>query len=80
MNTKLTLRIDEELIKVAKKHAAVTGKSVSRMVADYFILLDKMTSADSIQLTPIVRSLKGSLKCTQIDESEYKKYIEEKHA
>jgi len=41
MNTKLTLRLEEELIKSAKNHANIIGKSVSQMVADYFYLLDK---------------------------------------
>ena len=35
MNTKLTLRLDEELIKSAKIHASQYGKSVSQMVADW---------------------------------------------
>ena len=38
VNTKLTLRLDDELIASAKRHSAKAGKSVSRMVADYFAL------------------------------------------
>jgi hypothetical protein len=34
--TKLTLRMDERLIEVAKRHAAARETSVSRMVAAYF--------------------------------------------
>lgn len=40
MNTKLTLRLEENLIKAAKRHAGTLGKSVSQMVADYFYLLE----------------------------------------
>ncbi len=79
MNTKLTLRLEEKLIRSAKNHANITGKSVSQMVADYFYLLDKKSLKKNIQLTPIVRSLKGSLKNTNIDESDYKSYIEDKY-
>ena len=79
MNTKLTLRLEEELIKVAKNHANLTGKSVSQMVADYFYLLDKKSSKKKVQLSPIVKSLKGSLKNTEIDESDYKSYLEDKY-
>ena len=79
MNTKLTLRLEEELIKVAKNHANLTGKSVSQMVADYFYLLDKKSSKKKVQLSPIVKSLKGSLKNTDIDESDYKSYLEDKY-
>ena len=79
MNTKLTLRLDDELIKSAKNHANIIGKSVSQIVADYFYLLDKKSLKKPIQLTPIVKSLKGSLKNTNIDESDYKSYLEDKY-
>jgi hypothetical protein len=36
METKLTLRLDEGLIKSAKKEARHRGTSLSQMVADYF--------------------------------------------
>ena len=79
MNTKLTLRLDEKLIKSAKNHATTSGKSVSQMVADYFALLDKKPLTDPTQLTPIVKSLKGALKNTSVDETDYKTYLEEKY-
>jgi len=79
MNTKLTLRLEAELIKSAKKHAKDIGKSVSQMVADYFYLLDNKSSNEPVQITPIVKSLKGSLKISDIDEIDYKKYLEEKY-
>ncbi len=79
MNTKLTLRLEEELIKSAKNHANTIGKSVSQMVADYFYLLDKKSSKKPIRLPPIVKSLKGSLKNADIDERDYKSYLEEKY-
>ncbi len=79
MNTKLTLRLEEELIKSAKNHANLVGKSVSQMVADYFYLLDKKSLKETVHLSPIVKSLKGSLKNTDIDESDYKSYLEDKY-
>ncbi|MDL1984388.1 MAG: DUF6364 family protein, partial [Deltaproteobacteria bacterium] len=45
MNSKLTLRLDEDLIQSAKSYSAKTGKSVSKIVADYFALIDKKLSA-----------------------------------
>ncbi|MDA3791512.1 MAG: DUF6364 family protein [Desulfobacula sp.] len=79
MNTKLTLRLDENLIKSAKNYANISGKSVSQMVADYFYLLDIKTIKKPEQLGPIVKSLKGSLKDADLDESDYKKYLEDKY-
>lgn len=79
MNTKLTLRLDENLIKSAKKHASISGKSVSQMVADYFYFLNKSGIKKSAQLTPIVKSLKGSLKAKDLNEADYKRYLEDKY-
>ncbi len=41
MNTKLTLRMDDNLIESAKEHAAKTGKSVSRIGADLFEIIKR---------------------------------------
>ncbi len=79
MNTKLTLRLDEELIKSAKIYASQYGKSVSQMVADYFYLLDKKHSGEPTGLPPIVKSLKGSLRGANIDEDDYKSHLEDKY-
>ena len=39
MGTKLTLRMDDNLIASAKEYSARTGKSVSRIVADFFEII-----------------------------------------
>ncbi len=79
MITKLTLRMDDNLIESAKEYSAQTGKSVSRIVADLFVIIknEKINREDA--LTPTVRSLKGILKEKQTDENDYKKYLEEKY-
>mmetsp|Transcript_5783 Transcript_5783/g.3310 ORF Transcript_5783/g.3310 Transcript_5783/m.3310 type:complete len:81 (-) Transcript_5783:54-296(-) len=79
MNTKLTLRVDHHLIKSAKEFSARTGKSVSRIVADFFEIIKNEKLPREHQLTPTVRSLKGALKRTQTDENDYKKYLDEKY-
>lgn len=79
MNTKLTLRLNEDLIKSAKNHANRMGKSVSQMVADYFYYLDKKEPKESLPVTPIVRSLRGSLKNSNVDEADYRSYLEDKY-
>ena len=43
MNTKLTLRIDVQLIRGAKYYAQREGRSVSELVAAYFARLDALT-------------------------------------
>jgi hypothetical protein len=79
MQTKLTLRIDEKLIERAKSHAQRTGKSVSKMVEDYFELLPKNDELEARPLTPIVSSLLGVLKNAHVDEEGYRKHLEEKY-
>jgi hypothetical protein len=78
MNTKLTLRLDEEVIQRAKKYSKEVGKPVSRLVSDYFEALTGglIVPAD---LPPVVKSLKGSLACTSLDEDDYRRYLEAKH-
>ncbi len=79
MITKLTLRLDNNLIESAKEYSAQTGKSVSRIVADLFEIIknEKLKKADS--LPPTVRAMKGSLKGKHLDEKDYKKHLEEKY-
>ncbi len=61
MQTKLTLRMDEDLIRFAKFYARRTDKSVSWMISDYFALLQAGEVGSEEELTPLVRSLKGAL-------------------
>jgi hypothetical protein len=79
MNTKLTLRMDENLINAAKKHSAKTGKSVSRIVADLFEIIRNEKVGNDAPLTPAVKSIKGVLKGKQVEKADYKKYLEDKY-
>lgn len=79
MQTKLTLRLNEELIKRVKSVAKRTGKSVSQIVADYFALLEEQPKGNGSKLTPVVRSLKGSLRETDTDIEDYHRYLEDKY-
>jgi hypothetical protein len=78
MQTKLTLRLDDQLVKQAKTYAEKSGKSVSQLVADYFSLLNASASSKS-EITPSVRRLKGVLKKSKADVQDYQKYLEEKY-
>ena len=77
MNTKLTLRLDEKLIASAKRHSAESGKSVSQLVSDFFALIDAEDS--DVDITPRVRSLRGVLAGSALDESDYRRHLEEKY-
>lgn len=79
MKTKLTLRLDDELINRAKRYSDRSGKSVSQLVADYFALIETDERIPGTELTPRVRSMIGSLKGASTTEEDYRRHLEEKH-
>jgi predicted HicB family RNase H-like nuclease len=79
MQTKLTLRLEDQLIEQAKVYATHVGKSVSQIVADYFKLLTSHNSNTHSVSSPITQSLRGLLRESKLDEKDYQKYLEEKH-
>ncbi len=79
MKNKLTLRLDDSLIKRAKRYAREKGTSVSQLVADYFALIEKEPSSPDEKLPPITASLSGILKNKDIGEDDYKAHLEDKY-
>ncbi|MXY57137.1 MAG: antitoxin [Gammaproteobacteria bacterium] len=79
MQTKLTLRMDDRLIAGAKQHAARAGKSLSQVVAEYFLVC-MSGSQGSVDETPRVSRLRGCLKDKGVAEADYLKYLEDKHS
>jgi Family of unknown function (DUF6364) len=64
MNTKLTLTLDETIIEKAKKVAKKNGRSLSNLIENYLKIIsnESKAKAKDTELTPIVKSLKGSFK------------------
>jgi hypothetical protein len=79
MNTKLTLRLDDELIREAKEYSRETGKSVSRLVEDYFALIAARRNRRRPGLSPRVRALAGALKDAEVTEADHRRHLEEKY-
>ncbi len=80
MQTKLTLSVDNVLIRRAKETARELGKSLSEMVEDFFAAVTTARGKRKRgQLTPVVRKLKGCLKGATVGEDDYKAYLEEKY-
>ncbi len=62
-STKLTLSIDKEIIKSAKKYAHKRGKSVSKIVQDYLASIAKVEpDAQEAKLGPLTQELHGMLR------------------
>lgn len=84
MKTKLTLSIEQQLIKQAKEHAKRRGTSVSDLVARYFKLLDASEASEEESATKrkhsaFTESQSGILAGSDISEKDYYRYLEEKH-
>ncbi len=77
MQAQLTLQMDQQLIQKIQMQAEKDGKDLSKIVSDYFLFLASI--AEAKQETPITDSLRGLLKGSGLDESDYKKHLEEKY-
>jgi hypothetical protein len=78
VQTKLTLRLDDALIRSAKRHAAESGRSVSQLVADYFTVIDAGAESSGVEFTPRVRTLLGALPPDAADAGDYRRHLERK--
>ena len=75
MTRKLTLSVDPDVIRRAKRVAKQRGTSVSRMVQTYLELVSRppKTAEDP----PVLRRLRGSLKVGSVND--YRRYLREKY-
>ena len=81
MGTKLTLRIDEKIIKSAKTYAKKNNTSISKMVSNYLELLTQ-SEKQSHSISPTIQELSGIIPVnadTSKQITEYHSYLEEKH-
>ena len=79
MHTKLTLRMDEKLIRFAKKYSKETGQSVSSIVANYFKGLEGKSKGSPEEWGPITKSLVGAFEGAEVDEDDYHEYLARKY-
>lgn len=73
MNTKLTLTIEQTVIEKAKKYAKNKERSLSSLIENYLKAITTEDDSNEIELTPIVKSLKGSFKAPK--NFDYKKEL-----
>lgn len=65
MNTKLTLTMDDNVIRRAKQYARSKGRSLSDLVENYLNAITSDTAPEEEVISPIVKSLKGSFKASK---------------
>lgn len=73
MSTKLTLTIEQSVIERAKKYAFEKERSLSDLIENYLKALTNEYLEAEIELTPTVKSLKGSFKSPE--NFDYKKEL-----
>ena len=84
MSTKLTLRLNAELIATAKQYAQSQGRSVSTLVEDYFAQLAGQANRPqegepASSSGPLTRSLRGALRGSTVDAADHKAHLQAKH-
>ena len=81
MATKLTLRLDEGVIRDAKRAARLRGVSLSEMVSGYFQAISQR-KAVKIEASPVLAEISGVLSAQDDPQkliAGYRKHIEEKY-
>lgn len=76
MSTKLTLTIEKSVIEKAKKYARARERSLSDLIENYLKALTKEEPENQEELSPIMKSLKGSFKMPK--DFDYKKELTER--
>lgn len=75
MTGKLTLSVDPEVIRKAKRVAKKRGTSVSRMVQTYLEIVSRAPDPEADP--PVLRRLRGSLK--GVSANDYRRHLREKY-
>lgn len=81
MDTKLTLKLNQEIIEKAKKYASDKKLSLSRIVEFYLHSLTTENTEDNFEISPFVKSIStGKSMSADFDyKKEYADYLNEKY-
>lgn len=75
LKTKLTVRVDRDLLENLKRYAAENKTTITDLIATY---LRKIPAQTPFENSPIVRRLSGTLSAN-ISTEDYKNHLEEKY-
>jgi len=79
METKLTLKLDQNVIKSVKIYAARNNRSLSKLVEDYFRNLIMESNNNKKNISPLVQELSGIINQKDIEGLNYTDYLESKY-
>ncbi len=78
METKLTLKLDRDVIHSAKKYAEENNRSLSKLTEDYFRNLVSDNGPDK-DYSPLVEELSGVISEKDLEKADYLSYLEKKY-
>ncbi|MFI5148478.1 MAG: DUF6364 family protein [Bacteroidia bacterium] len=80
MDTKLTLKFDQNIIEKAKDYAKGQGTSLSKLIENYLLHITSLKGKEE-KITPLVRSLSGIIDLPKGTDSkkEYVNYLANKY-
>jgi hypothetical protein len=78
MDTKLTLKMDQSVIRSIKKYAEKNNRSLSKLVEDYFKNLVADNEPEK-QYSPLVEELSGVISAEDLKNLDYVSYLEKKY-
>ncbi len=81
MNTKLTIKLDDDVIIRAKSYAKHRKTSLSKMIESYLDSVTKQSSEEN-NITPLVKSLSGVISLPNVfnEKSDYADFLTKKYS
>lgn len=81
MDTKLTLKLDNSIIELAKLYAKDNNISLSRLIENYLqAITTKKKKKKKIKISPLVESLTGVIDSEGNSREKYTDYLSEKYS
>ena len=77
MKTKLTLTIEQRVVKNAKKYARKQGRSLSDLVENYLKAITDQEEQETVDESPLVRSMQGGFRVPEDFDYDYKKALKD---
>ena len=78
METKLTLKLDQNVINLVKVYAEKNNRSLSKLVEDYFRKLI-LENEPQKRFSPLVEELSGVISEKDLQKLDYVSYLEQKY-
>ncbi len=84
MDTKLTLKLDKDIIEAAKVYAKQKQQSLSSLVEQYFLFLttNEKETSELPEISPTIQQMSGILDPGSLDENKnaYVDFLEKKYS